>query len=99
MFNPDILNKLEDLKKQADESKNRMESLEFSEESGGGLIRITMNGNRILKTVEINADLQQIEREDLEDLLCVAFNRTLEKVNLANEKEVMSSAQSLFPGF
>lgn len=99
MFNPEMLNKLEDLKKQADESKNRLELQEFSEESGGGLIRVTMNGNRILKSVEINTDIQNIEKEDLEDLLCVAFNRTLEKVNLANEKEVMNSAQSLFPGF
>jgi DNA-binding protein YbaB len=57
-----------------------------------------MNGNRELKSVKINADVRQFENEDLEDLICVAFNRALDKVNELNEKEVMSSAQSLFSG-
>lgn len=98
MFNKDMLEKLQSLKQQADESKNRLEALEVSEESGGGLVRITMNGNRKLKSVQINADLKTIDKEDLEDMLTVALSRVLEKVNDLNEKEVMSSTKSLFPG-
>ena len=75
-----------------------MADVEISEEAGNGLIRVSMNGNRELKSVKINADVRQFENEDLEDLICVAFNRALDKVNELNEKEVMSSAQSLFSG-
>ena len=98
MFNKDMLEKLQSLKQQADESKNRLEILEVSEESGGGLVCVTMNGNRKLKSVQINADLKTIDKEDLEDLLTVALSRILEKVNDLNEKEVMSSTKSLLPG-
>lgn len=98
MFNKDTLEKLQQMKSHADESKNRLGSIKISEESGGGLVRITMDGNRNLESVEINADLNSLEKEDLEDLLVVAFKRTLDKVNEINEKEVMSSAQNLFPG-
>lgn len=98
MLNNDLLNKLQDIKRQSEESKTRFAELEISEDAGNGLVRISMNGNRELKSVEINADLTQFDKEDLEDLICVAFNRALDKVNALNEQEVMSSAQSLFSG-
>ncbi len=96
MIDSNLINKLQELKRQSDESKERLEALLITEESGNGLVRITMNGNRVLKSVEINADHTSMEKEDLEDLLCVAFNRTLDQVNSMNEKEAMTSAQSLF---
>ena len=98
MFNNEMLEKLQQMKSHADESKNRLGNLKITEESGGGLVRITMDGNRNIESVEINADMTSLEKEDLEDLLVVAFKRTLDKVNEINEKEVMSSAQNLFPG-
>lgn len=98
MLNNDLINKLQDLKRQSEDSKARLAQLEVSEEAGNGLVRVSMNGNRELKSVKINADVSQFDNEDLEDLICVAFNRALEKVNELNEKEVMSSAQSLFSG-
>ncbi len=98
MLNTDLINKLQDLKRQSEDSKTRLDQIEIAEEAGNGLIRVSMNGNRELKSVEINADLSQFEKEDLEDLMCVAFNRALDKVNELNEKEVMSSAHSLLSG-
>lgn len=98
MFNKEMLSKLQEMKAQADESKNRLGEIKISEESGGGLVRITMDGNRNLESVDINADLKTLEKEDLEDLLVVAFKRAMDKVNDINEKEVMASAQNLFPG-
>ena len=98
MFNKDMLNKLQAMKQQADESKDRMEALEVSEEAGGGLVRVVLYGNRKILSVEINAELNTLEKEDLEDLLVVAISKAMNKVNEINEKEVMSSAQSLFPG-
>lgn len=98
MFNKEMLDKLAVLKNEAEESKARLESIEISEDAGGGLVRVTMNGNRKLKGIEINADLSSIDKSDLEDLLSVAFGRAIERVNELNESEVMSSARSLFPG-
>lgn len=98
MLNSDLLNKLQELKRQSDESKERLNDLLITEESGSGLVRVTMNGNRVLKSLDINAELHTLEKEDLEDLICVAFNRALDQVSSMNEKEAMTSAQSLFTG-
>lgn len=98
MLNNDLINKLQDLKRQSEDSKARLSEMEITEDAGNGLIRLSMNGNRELKSLEINADLSQFDKEDLEDLISVAFNRALQRVNDLNEKEVMSSAQSLFSG-
>lgn len=98
MFTPDMLEKLQHLKQQSEESKEKLNNTLVTEDAGGGLIRVTLNGNRELKGLEINAELKDMDKSDLEDLLTVAFNRALEKVNALNEQEVMSSARNLFPG-
>ncbi len=98
MFSPEILEKLKDLKQQSEESKEKLNNTLITEDAGGGLVRITLNGNRELKGLEINASLSDIDKTDLEDLLTVAFNRALDKINVLNEQEVMSSARNLFPG-
>ena len=98
MFSPDMLEKLQHLKQQSEASKEKLNNTLVTEDAGGGLVRITLNGNRELKGVEINSDLSDLDKSDLEDLLAVAFNRALDKVNTLNEQEVMSSAKKLFPG-
>ena len=98
MFSPEILEKLKHLKQQSEESKEKLNHTLITEDAGGGLVRITLNGNRELKGLEINASLSDIDKTDLEDLLTVAFNRALDKINVLNEQEVMSSARNLFPG-
>lgn len=96
MFNPEMLAKMQDLKAKAEESKAKLGQQIITEESGGGLIRVSMNGNRMLTNLEINTDLNSIDKDDLEDLLSVAIKRTLEKIESLQEQEMISSAQSLF---
>ena len=98
MFTPDMLEKLQHLKQQSEASKEKLNNTLVTEDAGGGLVRITLNGNRELKGLEINPELNDLDKSDLEDLLIVAFNRALDKVNNLNEQEVMSSARNLFPG-
>lgn len=93
-----MMSKLADMKRIADESKERLDNIIVDGESGGGLVIVSMNGNREVKSVKINTDIKIMENDDLEDLLCVAFQRVMDKVNDLNEKEVMSSTRNLFPG-
>lgn len=96
MFGADMMSKLAEMKKLAEESKEKLNSITISGDSGGGLVVVTMNGNRKLTSVKINAELTLVEPEHLEDLLCVAMNRALEKVNSLNESEVLSASKNLF---
>lgn len=93
-----MMEKLAAMKQVADESKAKLDLINVEGESGGGLVRIILNGNRKLQSVDINADLSIIQKEDLEDLISVALDRALDAVNKLNESEVMESAKHFFPG-
>jgi DNA-binding protein YbaB len=93
-----MFQKLEELKKIADESKSKLDAIIVEGESGGNLVVITLNGNREFKSIKINTDHKLISPEDLEDLITVSFQRAMEKANKINEDEVRKSSQFLFPG-
>ncbi len=98
MFGLDQNAMMQKMQQALEESKIRLENTIVSSEAGGGLIRIEMNGNRKVTELSINGSLQDIDKEDLEDLLIVAVNRVLDEANRVNEQEVSSSARQFLPG-
>jgi DNA-binding YbaB/EbfC family protein len=96
-FNQDELFK--QIQKATEESKQKLSSTIVSGEAGGGLIRIELDGNRNFKSFTINTSLEHMEKEDLEDLLSVAFSRALEEANKLNENEMSKSALNFLPKF
>ncbi len=69
-------------------------------ESGGGMVKVTLNGKHEAARVQIDPQLLREDKEMLEDLIAAAINDATHKVGLAvNEK--MSGAMaglSLPPG-
>ena len=56
-------------------------------ESGGGMVKVTLNGKHEAMRVQIDPALLQEDREMLEDLLAAAINDATHKVGVAvNEK-------------
>jgi DNA-binding YbaB/EbfC family protein len=98
MFESDMFSKIEVMKKMAEESKSRLDSIVVEGEAGNGLIVVELTGNRAVRSVKINSDHSLMEKEDLEDLITVALQRAVDKANAINEQEVMSSAKNFFPG-
>ena len=82
-----------------EESKRKLEEIRVSGDAGGGLICVEFNGNRKLTNLEINASLQDIDKEDLEDLLAVAIAKALAEVETINEQTMSSSAMNFLPKF
>ena len=79
-------------------SKIKLEQTTVVGEAGGGLVRVELNGNRELTSLQINTSIKEMEKEDLEDLLTVALSRALDEANKINENEVASSARQFIPG-
>jgi len=96
-FNQDEL--LKKIQEAAEESKKKLGETIVSGEAGGGLIRIELDGNRNFKSFSLNTSLVHMEKEDLEDLLSVAFSRALEEANKLNENEMSKSALNFLPKF
>lgn len=99
MFDKNMLEKLQAMQGQAEQTKEKLSQLTVEGEAGGGLIIVQMDGNKKLKNLTINTELSSMEKEDLEDLLSVAIERALSEADKINEKEMAASAKNLFGGF
>ena len=88
----------ENLKKMQEE----LAASEVSGEAGGGMVRVTMGGDRVVRRVEIDPALWQEQDKDLlEDLVAAAMNaalRALDELTQEKQKQAMGSLP-LPPGF
>ena len=70
-------------------AQEELAKMEITGESGGGMVKVVMNGRHDVKRVNIDDSLLKDDKEMLEDLIAAAVNdavRTIEK----KSKETMS---------
>ncbi len=67
-----------------------IETIEIVGESGGGMVKVTMNGKHDVKRVQIEPAVTGEDREMLEDLVAAAINDAVHKVD-ARVQEKMAS--------
>ncbi len=85
------------MKKAQEERAN----LEVTGESGGGMVKVTMNGKHEVKRVQIEPQVVSEDREMLEDLIAADINDAVNKVDAASQARMSSvmSGVALPPGF
>ena len=83
------------------EMQERMGDLEVSGQSGAGLVTVTLNGRKEMRSVKIDRSLVDPDDiEVLEDLIVAAFNDANAKADAAiqDETQKMMSGLKLPPG-
>jgi nucleoid-associated protein EbfC len=99
-----IGNMMKQVQKMQDDMQKAQEQLALEEieaESGGGMVKVVMNGQHEVKRISIDDSLMGDDKEMLEDLVAAAMNAAVQKV-AAKTKESMSgltSGMGLPPGF
>lgn len=77
-------------------------AMEVTGEAGGGMVKVTMSGDRIVKRVEIDPSLwAEQDKELIEDLVTAAFNaasQSVEETSKQKQQQLMSG-MPLPPGF
>ena len=69
-----------------------------SEESGGGMVRATVNGQKELIKLEINDEVINVEdKEILEDLIVAAVNKAIESAGKMAEEELAKVTKGMVP--
>lgn len=74
----------ENMKKAQEELAN----IEVTGESGGGLVKLTMNCRHDVKRVEIDSELMSDDKEVLEDLVAAAMNDAVRKVEQTTQEKM-----------
>ncbi len=68
---------------------------EVQGESGGGLVRVTMNGRHDVRRVHLEPSLLAEEREVIEDLIAAAVNDAVRRVEAVQRERLAEAAGGL----
>lgn len=96
MFGSNMMEKLQQMQQQAEESKKRLDTITVSGEAENGKIKIDITGNRKVKSIQIDESVMA-DKEGLEELLLIAMNRAIENADKVNESEMRSTAMNFLP--
>lgn len=93
-----MFGKLKEAKAAMEAVKARLDSISVDGEAGEGNIKVIMTGNRVVTQVMVNERLLDVSRkEELEELLELAFNRASEKAQNVSESEMKAAGKDILP--
>ena len=96
-----MIKQAQDLQKKMAEAQEKVETLEAEGISGGGIVKITINGKNNVTSVNIDETaIDKNEKEILEDLIVAAFNDARDKIQrkIADEMSSITGGIKLPPG-
>ena len=96
-----MIKQAQDLQKKMAEAQEKVETLEAVGISGGGIVKITINGKNNVTSVNIDETaIDKNEKEILEDLIVAAFNDARDKIQrkISDEMSSLTGGIKLPPG-
>ncbi|MDQ6981612.1 MAG: YbaB/EbfC family nucleoid-associated protein [Mariprofundus sp.] len=79
-----------------------MAAMEITGEAGGGMVKVIMSGEQIVRRVDIDPSVwSEQDRDLIEDLVAAAFNQASQKVSETQKQKQqgMMAGMPLPPGF
>lgn len=97
MFGGNMMQKLQEMQQKVAETKARLDTI-LVDGDANGKVKVTLTGNRAVKAINVEGDLASYDKEELEDLLILAFNKALENADKVNESEMAAASAGMLPG-
>ena len=95
----DLFGKLQEAQQKMQEGKDRLANITVDGEAGDGAVKVSVTGNREVKSIAIGEHLLTPDnKEELEDLLIIALNRALKNAEGAWEAEMKGVAGGMLGG-
>ncbi len=97
-----MMKQAQDMQTKMAEMQARLEAEETDGSSGGGLVKVRINGKGVMLKVTIDESLMKpVDKEVLEDLLVAAYNDARGKADASASGQMsqMTSGLNLPPGF
>ena len=94
----DMMGKLQEMKQKTEEIKLKLDNTILNVEGAGGDIKISLTGNKEIKSISISPALQHGNKEEFEEQLVVTLNKALQKAQEVNDNEMKQVASGMLPG-
>ncbi|MEJ1298609.1 MAG: YbaB/EbfC family nucleoid-associated protein [Candidatus Sedimenticola sp. (ex Thyasira tokunagai)] len=96
-----LMKQAQKMQAEMQKAQEQLAQEEITGESGGGMVKITMNGKHEVRRVEIDDTLVGDDKEMLEDLIAAAMNDAVHRIADKTQESMagMTSGMGLPPGF
>ena len=95
-----ILDKAKELELKMKESQNRIKELKVEGVSGSNSVKITLNGEGEMQSIELSEEILKEEKNIIEDLIVAAHNNAKSQLKVKTAEEISKAAGGLgIPGF
>jgi DNA-binding YbaB/EbfC family protein len=97
----DLMRQAQQMQANLQKAQAELVQLQVTGESGGGMVKVAMNGRHEVQRVTIDPSVGSDDRELLEDLLTAAINDAVRKVESQTQEKFagMMGGMQLPPGF
>jgi len=95
-----LMKQAQQLQANVQKAQAEIAAMEVTGESGGGMVRITINGRHEARRVQIDPSVPLDDREMIEDLVAAAFNDAVHRLETASQEKMSSlvGGMNLPPG-
>ena len=93
-----LMGKMKDLQSRMKEAQDQLSTIKETAESGGGLVKATVNGQKMLISLDIDQDLiKPDDKEMLQDLIVAAVNRAFESIEPKIKEHLQKATDGVLP--
>lgn len=93
-----MMGKMKEVQAKVKEAQENLVHIKVTGESGGGMVKATVNGKKELVSLDIDQDLvKPDDREMLQDLIVAAVNKALQEVEVLAKEELRKSTEGMLP--
>jgi DNA-binding YbaB/EbfC family protein len=94
-----MFDKLFEVQAKAGEVKQRLDNITVTGTAEGGKISVTANGNKIIQSINIDADfLKEADKEEIEELMVIAINKAMQQADNVSQSEMAAVTKDMFGG-
>lgn len=94
----DMMGKIQEMKRIAEETKKKLEEMTVRVDSGDGGVKVEVTGSRKIKMFELSEDAVKLPKDALQQKITETLNRALDEANKISENEMKKIAGGLLPG-
>ena len=93
-----MLGKMKEVQAKVKEAQEKLGTIRVSGESGGGMVKATVNGKKRLIGLEIDpALIKPDDQQMMQDLIVAAVNKAMGEAEILAKEEIKKSTDGMLP--
>ena len=93
-----MMGKMKEVQAKMKEAQDNLVHIKVTGESGGGMVKVTVNGKKQLVKIEIEDEIfDKNDKELMQDLIVAATNKAVEEAEIKAKEELKKSTEGILP--